>query len=264
MELISIIIGVAGFIFGVYAYFRNRVTKELTVIYSSELIEGNQKPGVEMLYLGKPISDFIRYQITLFNSGRNDLRLVDFQDGLAITFNNLQTVSNHLIYSSAGDEPHFKLNDHDLSVDFKRIKPNNHVTFEVLVGGHTNQLTPPNVAAKLINGKSIKLHPQVFNQTEGDQKYKALVKHLGLISIAFVTGLLLLLISFYSKYNELIAGREIELREQLNILLSVNSLLWFSVFIISLVLLLFSYESLKVLSPKFQHYKFEQLVQNKH
>lgn len=264
MELISIIFGIAGFIFGAYAYYKNRVTKELTVIYSSELIEGKQKPGVEMLYLGKPISDFLRYQITLFNSGRGDLRPVDLQDGLAVGFDNMQIVSNHLTYSNDGDEASFQLKDHDINVDFTRIKPNNHVTFEVLVGGHTKQITPPTVDARLVSGKPIKLHTQTFKQTESDQMYKALVKHLGLISGAFIVGLLLLIMSFSSKYNQLIAGREIELREQLNILLSVNSLLWFFVFITSLVLLLFSYESLKVLSSKFLHYKFEQLVQNRH
>lgn len=264
MELISIIFGVAGFLFGAYAFYKNRVTKELTVIYSSELIEGKKKPGVEMLYLGKPISDFLRYQITLFNSGRGDLQAGDFQDELTISFDNLQVVSNHLIYSDNEDEPRFNLKDHDISVEFVRIKPNNHVTFEVLVGGHTNHLAPPVVDAKLLNGKPIKLHQQVFRESEGDQKYKALVKHLGLISGAFLAGLVLLILSFLNKYNELLVGREFELREQLNILLSVNSLLWFSVFVISLVLLIFSYESLKVLSSKFQQYKFEQLVQNKH
>lgn len=264
MELVSIIFGIAGFIFGAYAYYRNRATKELTVIYSSELIEGKQKPGVEMLYLGEPISDFLRYQITLFNSGKSDLRPADFQDGLAIGFDNLQVVSNHLIYSSDEDKPDFKLEDHHVGVDFTSIKPNNHVTFEVLVGGHTSHQAPPTVGAELVNGKPIKLHPQAFRPTEGDQKYKALVRHLGLIFGAFIAGLLLLIVAFYNKYNQLIAGREIELREQFNILLSVNSLIWFSVFIVSLVLLIFSYESLKVLSPKFLHYKFEQLVQNKH
>ncbi|PWQ97823.1 hypothetical protein [Leucothrix pacifica] len=263
MELISIIIGIAGFLFGAYAYYKNRLTKELTIIYSSELIEGKQKPGVEMLYLGEPISDFIRYQITLFNSGKEDLKAADFENELVIAFDSLQVVSHHLTYSGSASEPAFELDDHAVTVGIEPIKPNNHITFEVLTGGHSKQLNPPEVSAKLVKGKPIKLHQQAFTKTESNQKYKALVKDLGLITGAFLAGLLLLGISFYSKYNESLVGREIDLREQLNILLTVESLLWFCMFIVSLVLLFFSYESLKVLSSRFQNYKFEELVQNK-
>ena len=264
MELISIIIGLAGFLFGAYAYYKNRATKELTVIYSSELIEGKQKPGVEMLYLGKPISDFVRYEITLFNSGRGELRPVDFQKGIAVRFDNLQVVSNHQTYASKGIEADYQVNDHDINIGFGRFKRNNHITFEVLAGAHSRDLNPPVVSAELINGKPIKLHHQSFEQEVSDQKYQALVKHLGIICGAFIIGLILLITSFYSKYSELLAGADIDLREQLNVLLSVNSLLWFFAFLVSMVLLIFSYESLRVLSPKFQRYKFEQLVQNKH
>ena len=258
------IIGLAGFLFGVYAYYKNRVTKELTAVYSSELIEGKQKPGVEMLYLGEPVSDFVRYEITLFNSGRSELRPVDFQDGLAVSFDNLQVVSNHPTYASAGIEPDYQVGDQEIVIGFGRFSRNNHITFEVLTGAHSSDLNPPVIKAELINGKPIKLQYQTFEKEAGHKKYQALVKHLSLIGGAFGVGLILLIISFYSKYNELLAGRDIGLREQLNILLSVNSLLWFSVFLVSLTLLLFSYESLLVLSPKFRRYKFEQLIQNKH
>ena len=263
MELISIIIGLAGFLFGAYAYYKNRVTKELTVVYSSELIEGKQKPGVEMLYLGKPVSDFIRYKITLFNSGSGMIRPVDLQDGLAVHFDNLHVVSNHPSYSSEGVDPQYKVNDQDINIEFGRLKRNNHITFEVLTGAHSGELISPVITAELINGKSIKLHQQSFEKEPDHKKYQALVKHLGVIGAAFGVGLILLITSFYSKYNELLAGKNIELREQLNILFSVNSLLWFFAFLVSLTLLLFSYESLRVLSPKFRRYKFEQLIQNK-
>lgn len=264
MELISIIIGLAGFLFGAYAFYKNRAVKELTVIYSNQLIEGKHKPGVEMLYLGKPVSDFIRYQITLFNSGRGELRPVDFEKSVVVGFENLQVVSHTPTFSSKGVKPEYKVNEENIDINFDRLKRNNHITFEILAGAHSQALNPPIVGAELIRGKPLNVHRQVFGKEASDKKYQALVKHLGVISMSFLAGLLLLLASFYSKYQAFLSGKEISLREQFNVLMSVDSLLWFAVFLVAMVLLIFSYESLKVLSPKFQRYKFEQLIQNKH
>ena len=264
MELISIIIGLAGFLFGVYAYYKNRESSELTVVYSNELIEGKQKPGVEMLYLGEPVSDFIRYEITLFNSGRGELRTADFEKGVAVAFDKLQVVSHSPIFSSEGVNTEYQVSDQSVSINFGRLKRNNHMTFEVLTGAHNSDLNPPIINAELIRGKPLKLHQQRFEKEQGDEKYQVLVKYLGVVGLSAFVGTLLLIISVYGKYKALFVEQKIGLREQLNILLSVDSLLWFAVFLVSMVLLIFAYQSLKFLSPKFRRYKFEQLIQNKH
>jgi len=263
LELVSIVIGVAGLAFGLYAYYRNRLIKELTVIYSNQLIEGQHKPGVEMLYLGKPISDFIRYQVTFFNSGSVDIRPEDFKAPLKLGFDNLQVVSHTPIFASDAAKPEYQVSEQDVDVNFEVLKRNDHITFEVLTGSHSNTLTPPLCDAELIKGSPLKLHQQSFEPDSSNGKYLALTKHLALIVGTLLAGLTLLGISFYNKYQALLAGKEVSAHEQLNLLVSVNSLLWFVVFLISMVLIIFAYESAKVLSPKFRRYKFEQLVQNK-
>ncbi len=264
MELISIIIGLAGFLFGAYAFYKNRAVKELTVIYSNQLIEGKSKPGVEMLYLGEPVSDFMRYEITLFNSGKGVLRPVDFKKPLAVSFENLQIVSQHPHFSSDGVEPEFQVSEQEIGVDFKRLRRNDYIRFEVLTGAHSKALTPPLVQNELFSGKPLKVHQQVFDEESNNKRYQALVRHLAAIGGAFFVGVLLLAASFYSKYQVLFVDNSLALRDQMEILLRIESLPWFGVFILALILLAFAYESLKVLSAKFRRYKFEQFIQNEH
>ena len=65
----------------------------MTVIYSNRLLEAKHGQGVEMLYLGEPVSDLIRYDITVFNSGSKDIHSSDFNAGLTVGFKNLGVVS---------------------------------------------------------------------------------------------------------------------------------------------------------------------------
>lgn len=264
MELISIIIGLAGFLFGIYAFYKNRAVKELTVIYANELIEGKHKPGVEMLYLGEPVSDFVRYEITLFNSGKGVLHPRDFREALAIGFENRQIVSQHITFASEGTEPTFRVNEQSVEVDFNALKRNQYIRFDVLTGAHSRELNPPVIEAELVQGKPLYLHQQAFDKEENYKKYQALVRHLGIIAAAFFAGLVMMLAASFTKYQALAAKGDTGLREQLDLILRVNSPLWFAVFVLALVLLIFAYESTKVLSPKFRRYKFEQLIQNKY
>lgn len=264
MELISIIIGLSGFLFGIYAYYKNREVSELTIVYSNELIEGKQKSGVEMLYLGEPVSDFIRYDITLFNSGRGTLKPEDFKGAITFDFDSLQVVSQTPIFSTEDANPDYQVNEKNISVNFEKLKQNDHISFETLTGGHGVILKPPVVNAELRRGKSLKIYQQRFEKEPSNEKYQRFLKYLCLVGGVTSVGLLLFFISAYEKYKVLLEKGVTGFREQLNILLSINSLLWFSVFLISLVLLIFAYQSLKFLGPKFRRCKFEQLIQNKH
>ena len=150
-----------------------------------------------------------------------------------------------------------------IDIDFALMKPNDHMTFEVLTGGLSGDLTPPICDSQLNNDKVVTIHEQVFDETTRNSKYDGLVKHLGVAVAALCVGIVLFGVAFFSKYQAFFAGKELAIREQLSILLSVDSLPWFFLFVVSMILLFFAYESSKVIAPKFRRYKFEQLIQNR-
>ncbi|MGB1311635.1 MAG: hypothetical protein ACPG47_10500 [Leucothrix sp.] len=263
MELISLLIGVAGFLFGLFMYVKNRSSQEMTVIYANQLLEAKSGQGVEMLYLGEPVTHLIRYDMTVFNSGSKGIRLGDFKSGLTLGFDNLGIVSQTAGFSSEGVKPEYTTDSDAIGIDFEFMKPNDHMTFEVLAGGLSGDLPPPICDSRLSNDKSVKIHQQAFDEETRNSKYDGLVKHLGVALVALCAGVVLFGIAFFSKYQAYFAGKELAFREQLAVLLSVDSLPWFLLFIVSMILLLFAYESAKVIAPKFRRYKFEQLIQNR-
>ena len=263
LELISLAIGIAGFLFGLFMYFRNRSSQEITVIYSNRLLESKRGQGVEMLYLGEPVSHLVRYDITLFNSGSKGIRLGDFKEGLTLGFDDLGVVSHTPGFVSEGAKPNYTINSEDIDIDFEYLKPNDHMTFEVLAGGLRGGLRPPLCESQLRNGGAVKVHEQLFDEETRNSKYDGLVKHLGIAAAALCTGIVLFIIAFFSKYQAYFAGKELAMREQLSVLFTVESLPWFFLFLVSMILLFFAYESAKVIAPKFRRYKFEQLIQNR-
>ena len=263
MELISLVIGFAGFCFGLFMYFKNRSSQEMTVIYSNRLLEAKHGQGVEMLYLGEPVSDLIRYDITVFNSGSKDIHSSDFNAGLTVGFKNLGVVSQTAEFNTPSVNPNYTVNAETIDIDFELMKPNDHMTFEVLAGGQSGNLTPPVCESQLLKGPAVKIHKQAFEEESRNSKYDGLVKHLGVAAAALSGGVLLFIIAFFSKYQAYIADQELAIRQQLAVLLRVESLPWFFLFIISMILLFFAYESIKVVAPKFRRYKFEQLIQNR-
>ena len=263
MESISLLIGIAGFLFGLFMYVKNKTTREMTVIYSNQLIEAKSGQGVEMLYLGEPVSHLIRYDITLFNSGSKGIRLSDFKSGLKLGFENLGVVSQTAGFGSLGVQPKYTTNAEEIDIGFEFMKPNDHMSFEVLAGGLTGDLTPPVCDSQLGSDRALKIHEQVFDEETRNSKYDGLVKHLGVAAAALFVGIVALAVAFFSKYQAYFSGNTLDLREQLVVLLSVDSLPWFLLFVVSMILLFFAYESAKVVAPKFRRYKFEQLIQNR-
>lgn len=261
MEWISIIIGVAGFLFGIYAYLKNRSVKALTVIYSNTLIEANSPSGVELVFLETPVSHFIRYQITLFNHGNKTLYPQDFREPLKLEFKDMELVSHTEQFSSDEVNPIFVEKAHDLVINFDHIAPNQHITFEVLAGTHSAKLLPPVCNAEIIEGESIALHEQVFFEEE-NRHYQALSSHLGMVLGSGLLGLVLLIIAGFSKYQSLLAVQSAPIITQLELLCRVESTPMFLVFLVALVLLFYAYETAKVLKPKLRRYKFEQFIQH--
>lgn len=263
MELISLLIGIAGFLFGLFMYFKNRSSREITVIYANQLLEAQSGQGVEMLYLGEPVSHLARYDITVFNSGSGNVRTSDFKSGLTVGFENLGVVSQTEGFNSAGVNPQYEVGAESIDIDFEYMKPNDYMTFEVLTGGLSANLNAPVCDSQLQLGKPVKIHEQAFDDASRNSKYDGLVKQLGVAFAALCTGAVLFGVALFSKYQAHLAGQELMFREQLAVLLSVKSLPWFFLFLISLILLFFAYETAKVISPKFRRYKFEQLIHNR-
>lgn len=244
-------------------YLKNRSSQEMTVIYSHQLLEAKSGQGVEMLYLGEPVTHLSRYDITVFNSGSKGIRASDFRSNLKLGFENLGIVSQTFGFDSPGVKPKYNMSAEAIEIDFEFMKPNDHMTFEVLAGGLSSNLEPPVCDSQLNNDKAVQIHEQVFDEASRNSKYDGLVKHLGVAVAALCAGVVLFLVAFYSKYQAYFVGKELAIREQLAILLSVESLPWFLLFLVSMILLFFAYESVKVIAPKFRRYKFEQLVQNR-
>jgi hypothetical protein len=244
-------------------YFKNRSSQEMTVIYSNRLLEAKHGQGVEMLYLGQPVSDLIRYDITVFNSGSKEIHSSDFNSGLTVGFKNLGVVSQTSGFNSPSVNPKYTTNAETIDIDFELMKPNDHMTFEVLAGGLNNKLTPPVCESQLLKGPAVKIHKQAFDEELRNSKYDGLVKHLGIATAALSAGVVLFAVAFFSKYQAYFADQEMAIREQLAVLLRIESLPWFFLFIVSMILLFFAYESIKVIAPKFRRYKFEQLIQNR-
>ncbi|WP_022950228.1 hypothetical protein [Leucothrix mucor] len=261
MEWISIIIGVAGFLFGIYAYLKNRSVKALTVIYSNTLIEANSPAGVELVFLETPVSHFIRYQITLFNHGNKTLYPQDFREPFKLGFENMELVSHTEQFASEDVNPVFVEKAHDLVVNFDHIAPNQHITFEVLAGTHSAKLLPPVCKAEILEGQPIAFHQQVFFE-EDNRHYQALSSHLGMVLGSGLIGLVLLIIAGFSKYESLAAVQSAAIITKLELLCRVESVPMFMVFMVSLVLLFYAYEAAKVLKPKLRRYKFEQFIQH--
>ena len=244
-------------------YFKNRSSREMTVIYANQLLEAKSGQGVEMLYLGEPVTHLIRYDITVFNSGSKGIRVGDFKSGLKLGFENLGIVSQTAGFDSTGVKPEYQTGSETIEIDFELMKPNDHMTFEVLTGGQSGDLTPPFCDSQLSNDRVVKIHEQVFDEETRNSKYDGLVKHLGVAVAALCAGVVLFIVAFFSKYQAYLADKELAIREQLAVLLRVESLPWFFLFLISMILLFFAYESAKVIAPKFRRYKFEQLIQNR-
>jgi len=263
LELFSLVIGIAGFLFGLFMYLKNRSSREMTVIYSNHLLKAKSGQGVEMLYLGEPVTDLIRYDITVFNSGSKEIRLGDFKSGLKLGFENMGIVSQTPGFGSPNVNPKYTVNPEDIAIEFDFMRPNDHMMFEVLAGGRSTDLTPPVCDSQLSNNRIVKIHEQVFDEASRNSKYDGLVKHLGVAMVALCAGIVLFGVAFFSKYQAFFAGKELAMREQLAVLLRVESLPWFFLFIVSMILLFFAYESVKVIAPKFRRYKFEQLIQNR-
>ena len=245
MELISLAIGIAGFLFGLFMYFKSRSPQEITIIYANRLLESKSGQGVEMLYLGEPVSQLVRYDITVFNSGRKEVRTGDFKSDLQLGFENLGVVSQTAEFDSPSVKSHYETRSEEIEIGFEYMKPNDHMTFEVLTGGLSGALTAPVCYSRLRSGGIVKVHNQVFDEA------------------SLCVGIVLFSIVFYSKYQAYFAGKELALREQLAMLLKIESLTWFALLVVSLILLLFAYESAKAIAPKFRLYKFEQLIQNR-
>ncbi len=235
----------------------------MTVIYSNRLLEAKHGQGVEMLYLDEPVSDLIRYDITVFNSGSKDIRPSDFNAGLRVGFKNLGVVSQTAEFNTPSVNPNYTINAETIDIDFELMKPNDHMTFEVLAGGRSSDLTPPICESQLLKGPAVKIHKQAFDEESRNSKYDGLVKHLGVTAAALSAGVVLFAVSFFSKYQAYFADQQLAVREQLAVLLQVESIPWFIMFIISMILLFFAYETIKVIAPKFRRYKFEQLIQNR-
>lgn len=263
MELFSLIIGIAGFTFGLFMYLKNRTSQEVTIIYSNQLLTAKSGQGVETLYLGEPVTHLIRYDITVFNSGNKSIQARDFESGLTLHFDHLGVVSHTPEYASATINPAYTANAGSIEIDFERMKPNDYMTFEVLTGGLRGDLNPPRCDSPLSSAQEVKIHEQVFDEATRNSKYHGLVKHLGVAFIALCVGVVLFVVAFNSKYQAYFVGNSLAIREQLAVLLRVESLPWFFLFLISTVLLLFAYESAKVIAPKFRRYKFEQLIHNR-
>ena len=265
MELILIIIGVLVALLGASVYYKGKRANELTLIYSNRLIKSTPNEGVEMLYLGKPISHFVRYEITLFNSGHHDITPADFfpEPELAFHFNDLQVISQKAGFGSEGTVPHYQIESPEVVVYFERLKPNQHMTVEVLTGSHHDQLTPPVCDSVLRGGGQVKLHHQLFDQADAHKRYRHLTKHTALMMLSFVVGITGLFAGLYSKFQAYFVGKQISTEQQFIHLFSVESLPWLAVSIVSIIALLYSYECLKVIAPKFRYYKFEHLIQNR-
>lgn len=263
MEVISLVIGIAGFLFGLFMYLKNRSSREMTVIYSNKVLEAKSGQGVEMMYLGEPVTDLIHYDVTVFNSGSQEIRLGDFKSGLQLAFEDMGIVSQTPGFSTPSVKPQYKVSPENIEIEFDFMQPNDHMTFEVLAGGRGGNLTPPVCDSQLIDDRVVKIHQQTFDEASRNSKYDGLVKHLGVAVAALCAGVALFGVSFFSKYQAYFAGKELEIREQLAVLLRVESLPWFFLFIVSMILLFFAYETAKVIAPKFRRYKFEQLIQNR-
>ncbi|PWQ94239.1 hypothetical protein [Leucothrix arctica] len=265
MELIIIIIGVLVAVFGASVYYKGKRTNELTLIYSNKLIESTANECVEMLYLGKPTSHFVRYEITLFNSGNRDITPSDFfpEPELAFHFNDLQVISEKAGFANEGTVPHYQIESPEVVVYFERLKPNQHMTVEVLTGSHHDQLTPPVCDSVLRGGHPVKLHHQLFDQADAHKRYRHLTKHTALMMLSFAIGTTGLFTGLYSKFQTYFVGKQISAEQQFIHFFSVDSLPWLAVSIVSIIALLYSYECLKVISPKFRRYKFEHLIQNR-
>ncbi len=244
-------------------YLKNRSSQEMTVIYSNKILEAKSGQGVEMMYLGEPVTDLVQYDVTVFNSGSKEIRLSDFKSGLQLAFKDLGIVSQTPGFSTEGVKPEYKVSPESIDIAFEFMRPNDHMTFEVLAGGRSGKLTPPVCDATLSNDRIVKIHQQAFDEVSRNSKYDGLVKQLGVAFVSLCLGIILFGVSFFSKYREYFAGKELAMREQLAVLLSVESLPWFFLFVVSMILLFFAYESAKVIAPKFRRYKFEQLIQNR-
>ena len=265
LELVLIIIGVLAAVYGASVYFKGKQKHELTLIYSNKLIKMNPNEGVEMLYLGKPISHFVRYEITLFNSGHREITPASFspEPELAFHFQNMQVISQKAGFASEGTVPHYQIESPEVVVYFEHLKPNQHMTVEVLTGSHEGQFTPPICHTRLSDGGQVKLHQQVFDDTDNHARYRQLTKHTAVMMLSFAFGVTGLLAGLHSKFQAYFSGKQLAFEQQFVNVFSVNSLPWLAVSIVSIIALLFSVECLKVIAPKFRRYKFEQLIQNK-
>ncbi|RVU83312.1 hypothetical protein EOL70_16410 [Leucothrix sargassi] len=262
MALFLIIITVLVVIAAVLAYINGKRRNELTLIYSNKLIETKPQKGVETLYLGKPISHFVRYEITIFNSGNRDIKPADFlpEPELAFHFNDLQVVSQVAGFSSEGVVPHYQIESPEVVVYFERLKPNEHMSVEVLTGSHSGKLSAP-VFDSSLKGGEVKLHHQVFDAADSHARYRQLTQHIAVMMGAFALGFTGLVAGLYSKFKSDVSS--VDIMQQVVQFFSVDSVWWIILPLLSLTALLFSFECLKVIAPKFRRYKFEQLVQNK-
>ena len=265
LELIFIIIGLILVILGVSVYLKRGRKSELTLIYSNKLIETAPNEGVEMLYLGKPISHFIRYEITVFNSGHREIKPADFspEPELAFHFNDLQVVSQKAGFASDGVVPYYQIESPEVVVYFESLKANQYMTVEVLTGSHHNNFTPPVCDSVLQDGGLIKLHQQDFDDNNAHIRYKHLRQHIGVMALSFTLGVAGLVAGLYSKYQAYIVEKQLGFGELFIRFFSIDSLTWLVISVLSITALLFSWECLKVIAPKFRRYKFEQLVQNR-
>lgn len=265
LEFILIIIGLLAAVCGAAVYYKSKRLKELTLIYSHKLIEANPNEGVEMLYLGKPVSHFVRYEITVFNSGNRDIKQSDFspEPELAFHFSDLQVISETAGFSSEGTVPHYQIESPEVVVYFERLKPNQHMTVEVVTGSHHSKITPPICNSSIVNGERVKLHHQVFDDTDSHIRYRHLTKHTALMMFSFALGVTGLLTGLYSKYQAYVVGKQLGFEQLFVHFFSVSSLPWLAVSIVSVIAIVFSFECMKVMKPKFTRYKFEQLIQNR-
>lgn len=265
MGLMLIITVLLAAVLGAAVYYRRKRLNELTLIYSNKLIETSPQDGVEMLYLGKPMSHFVRYQITLFNSGNRDITPSHFapEPELAFHFNNLQVVSEKAGFASEGTVPHYQIESPEVVVYFEKLKPNQHMTVEVLTGSHSSVLTPPVCNSVVRGGNKVKLHHQVFDEDDAHARYRHLTKHTALMMLSFALGATGLVAGLYSKFQAYVVGKQLSFEQLFIHFFSVDSLPWLAVSIASVIALLYSLECFKVVTPKFRRYKFEQLIQNR-
>ena len=265
LGLILIITGVLAAILGVFVYFKSKRVSELTLIYSNKVIETTPNEGVEMLYLDRPISHFVRYEVTMFNSGNRDITPADFapEPELAFHFKDLQVVSETAGFASEGTVPHYQIESPEVVVYFETLKPNQHMTVEVLTGSHDSNTSAPICNSIVLGGGRVKLHHQVFDEADAYVRYRHLTKHTALMMCSFAAGVTGLVAGLYSKFQANVEGKAIGIEELFIRLFSVDSLPWLAVSMVSIIALLFSLECLKVIAPKFRRYKFEQLIQNR-